>query len=113
MIKKIVNGYHLVTAFNWGIAGILIVINVYLYPRLPQVVPVPVGGTSHLMNKLILWAFPLVFLAFAFFLSEKRLNHLAPPPSAKNYWIKLVVLVLQLVLWLVLLRTYTAYFLFI
>lgn len=113
MIKKIIKGYHLVTAFNWGIAAILIVMNVYLYPRLPQIIPTPFSGTNHLTSKLIIWGFPLVFLLLAFFLNEKRLDRLIVPTTTKNDWLKLVVLVLQLVLWLLLLRAYTAYFLFI
>lgn len=113
MIKKIVKGYPLVTAFNWGIAAVLIVVNVYLYPRLPQKIPAPFGAASHLSNKWILWVFPLIFLVLAFFLNEKRLDQVVKPAPDKTQWLKFVSLVVQLLLWVILLRSYATYFLFI
>lgn len=116
MMKKIINSYSLVTTFNWGIAAVLIVLNVYLYPRLPQVVPVQFnffGSDTHLRSKLIIWLFPLIFVLFAFLFNEKQLNRFISPPSTKNKWLKFGVLLLQLVCWFILLRAYTTYFLFI
>lgn len=116
MLEKLLKGYPLVTKFNWGITAVLLALNVYLYPRLPQVVPIYFNVFSQPNNfgsKMIIWVFPLIFVFFSVFFKESRLNAVFTKNVKVNQLTKAAFLVGQLVLWVLILRAYSTYFLFI
>ncbi|MDA9472197.1 DUF1648 domain-containing protein [Enterococcus sp. 5H] len=116
MLTKLLKGYPLITKFNWGIAAILIGLNVYLYPRLPQVVPIHFNlfnQPSNFGGKMIIWIFPLIFVAFSVFFNESKLDAVFSRSVKRNQLTKMAFMIFQLVLWVLILRAYSAYFLFI
>ncbi|EOL50572.1 DUF1648 domain-containing protein [Enterococcus caccae] len=113
MTGKLLKKYSLITKFNWGIAAVLLLLNFYLYSRLPRSVPIHLNlfnQPDNMGGKMIIWVFPLIFVVFEFFFRESRIDHLSFISLRNNRMIKIGLLIFQLILWVLILRSYSYYF---
>lgn len=117
MNNIIVKKYQLLTNTNLFLALIVFISNLYLYPKLPKVVPTyfPLFGTpNNLGGKNIIWTFPIIFLVYNFLFNEKVLSKIPIfsiiTSSLKEKTKKEILIVLQIILWYLGLSSYVYYY---
>lgn len=113
MIAFFSKKYQQIINLNFLFAIIITLSNLYLYPKLPSIVPTyfPLfGPPNNPGGKIIIWVFPLIFLVFRILFNIDLWEKISLFSILNKDKKKTILIIFQLLLWISALNCYLFYY---
>lgn len=117
MINFVVSKYKQITNINLLFTLLLFISNLYLYPKLPSIVPTyfPLfGPPNNPGGKVIIWTFPLIFFVFNLIFNKNIISKISILSTLtallKEKTKKVILIFIQIILWYLALSCYVYYY---